>query len=129
MGGQAVTDRVDPTRSQPASNDPLAVTAPQRTLDSGLPLLLVTFGDDEGEFEALYDRLNALERDENPRYQSLIVARPGVSEVVLRVLSARVRELPHVHLRKLGRKPRDCAKLAHETGSFYVDDGVLREED
>ncbi len=87
-------------------------------LEGDLPLVLVTFGNGVGEFEAMYDHLDTVERQQPPQFQSLIVARPDVSSVVLRVLSERVRSLPTVHLRKLGKS--DCSALRHETGTFFV---------
>ena len=87
-------------------------------LDGDLPLVLVTFGNGAGEFEAMYDHLDAVEKQATPQFQSLIVARPDVSSVVLRVLSERVRSMPTVHLRKLGKT--DYSELKHETGSFFV---------
>ena len=87
-------------------------------LDGELPLVLVTFGNGVGEFEAMYDHLDIVEKQNPPQFQSLIVARPEVSSVVLRVLSERVRSMPTVHLRKLGKN--NCTELRHETGTFFV---------
>lgn len=87
-------------------------------LDSDLPLVLVTFGNGVGEFEAMYDHLDIVEKQHPPRFQSLIVARSEVSSVVLRVLAERVRSMPTVHLRKLGKA--NCSALRHETGTFFV---------
>ena len=87
-------------------------------LDDDLPLVLVTFGNGVGEFEAMYDHLDTVEKQNPPKFQSLIVAGPDVSSVVLRVLSERVRSMPTVHLRKLGKS--DCSELRHETGTFFV---------
>ena len=87
-------------------------------LDDDLPLVLVTFGNGPGEFEAMYDHLDTVEKQSNPQFQSLIVARPEVSSVVLRVLGERVRSMPTVHLRKLGKE--DYSALRHETGTFFV---------
>lgn len=87
-------------------------------LEGELPLVLVTFGNGVGEFEAMYDHLDTVEKQQPPQFQSLIVARPDVSSVVLRVLSERVRSMPTVHLRKLGKS--DCSALRHETGTFFV---------
>ena len=94
--------------------------------DDDLPLVLVTFGNGVGEFEAMYDHLDKVEKQNSPRFQSLIVARPDVSSVVLRVLSERVRSMPTVHLRKLGKS--DFSQLRHETGTFLVtpDKGLER---
>ena len=86
--------------------------------DGELPLVLVTFGNGVGEFEAMYDHLDIVEKQNPPQFQSLIVARPEVSNVVLRVLSERVRSMPTVHLRKLGKT--NCTELRHETGTFFV---------
>ena len=87
-------------------------------LDDELPLVLVTFGNGVGEFEAMYDHLDTVDSQNPPQFQSLIVARPEVSSVVLRVLSERVRSMPTVYLRKLGKS--DCSELRHETGTFFV---------
>ncbi len=87
-------------------------------LDGDLPLVLVTFGNGPGEFEAMYDHLDTVEKQSTPQFQSLIVARPEVSSVVLRVLGERVRSMPTVHLRKLGKE--NCSELRHETGTFFV---------
>lgn len=86
--------------------------------DDDLPLVLVTFGNGIGEFEAMYDHLDKVEKQTSPQFQTLIVARPEVSSVVLRVLSERVRSMPTVHLRKLGKS--NFSELRHETGTFFV---------
>lgn len=106
------------TSEEGKSQDAPEVLSVSTHLDNDLPLVLVTFGDAAGEFEAMYDHLDAVERQQPPSHQTLIVARPDVSSVVLRVLSERVRSMPTVHLRKLG-KP-DCSALRHETGTFFV---------
>lgn len=94
------------------------VTTVAPFLDEELPLVLVTFGNGIGEFEAMYDHLDRVDKQNPRQFQTLIVARPEVSSVVLRVLSERVRSMPTVHLRKLGKT--DYSELRHETGTFFV---------
>ena len=85
-----------------------------------LPLVLLTVGDGLREFEALYDHLEAMSKDPAPMQQSLIVARAEMPDMLYTVLRARTAEMPHVHIRRLGDDPSDCAELRHETGTFYV---------
>ena len=85
-----------------------------------LPLVLVTIGDSVREFEALYDHLERISQDAMPKQQSLIVARPETPDVLYQTLRSRTREMPHVHLRRLGDDVEDCVAVAHETGTFYA---------
>lgn len=87
---------------------------------TGLPLVLVTAGDREGEFETLYEHLESLAGEKQPTCQSLIVARSDLPDVLYQMLRIRTREMPHVHIRRLRDDPEDCAVLVHETGTFYV---------
>ncbi len=119
--GKEDTDMLSVTTT--TSEDGKAQEAPEVLsvsphLDDDLPLVLVTFGNGPGEFEAMYDHLDTVEKQNPPQFQSLIVARPDVSSVVLRVLGERVRSMPTVHLRKLGKS--DFSELRHETGTFFV---------
>ncbi len=88
--------------------------------NAGLPLVLVTVGGDDGEFEALHDHLELATRDGEPAFQSLIVARPDLPKMLYNVLCARIDPLPHVHIRRLGENAEDCCELHHETGTFLV---------
>lgn len=87
---------------------------------SDLPLVLVTAGDREGEFEVLYEHLESLAREPEPTCQSLIVARTDLPDVLYQMLRIRTREMPHVHIRRLRDDPEDCAVLEHETGTFFA---------
>ncbi len=88
--------------------------------DATLPLVLITIGGDEGEFEALHRHLEAIEKDPEPLFQSLVVARPSVPKMVYKVIRARIKPLPHVHLLKLGESAEDCRTMRHESGTFYA---------
>ncbi len=85
-----------------------------------LPLVLVTVGSSIGEFTVLYDHLEMISGDAAPKVQSLIVARPGTPKALYQSLRARTRELPNVHIRRLGDDVEDCVEFAHETGTFYA---------
>jgi len=88
--------------------------------DAGLPLVLVTVGGSDGEFEALHKHLENVSRQNAPRFQSLIVARPDLPKMLYNVLCARVDPIPNVHIRRLGESREDCRELQHETGTFLV---------
>lgn len=88
--------------------------------DATLPLVLITIGGDEGEFEALHRHLEAIENDPEPPYQSLVVARPNVPKMVYKVIRARIKPLRHVHLLKLGSDAEGCRTMKHESGTFYA---------
>ncbi len=88
--------------------------------NAGLPLVLVTVGGDDGDFEVLHNHLESVSRDPEPRFQSLIVARPDLPKMLYNVLCARIDPLPNVHIRRLGEKADDCYELNHETGTFLV---------
>lgn len=103
-----------------ASNDLIAAERDDNRVNGSLPLVLVTIGNGQGEFETLYDHLEALMQDPEPKAQTLIVARPEVPEVLYSVLRSRVRDMPHVYLRRLGKSTEDCAKLLHSSGTFLV---------
>jgi len=85
-----------------------------------LPLVLVTVGRSIGEFTVLYDHLEMITSDSAPKLQSLIVARPGTPKALYQSLRARTREMPNVHIRRLGDDVEDCVEFAHETGTFYA---------
>ncbi len=85
-----------------------------------LPLVLVTVGGSIGEFTVLYDHLEMIAEDSAPKVQSLIVARPGTPKALYQSLRARTREMPNVHIRRLGDDVEDCVEFAHETGTFYA---------
>lgn len=104
----------------PASNDFFAAEADDDRVNGLLPLVLVTIGNGQGEFETLYDHLEALMQDPEPKSQTLIVARPEVPDVLYSVLRSRVREMPHVYLRRLGKSTEDCTELLHSSGTFLV---------
>lgn len=104
----------------PASNDSFAGGLDDGHATDSLPLVLVTIGNGEGEFEALYDHLESLLAEPTPKAQTLIVARPEVPEVLYSVLRSRIREMPHVYLRRLGRSREDCAELLHSSGTFLA---------
>ena len=95
-------------------------------LTHDLPLVLLTLGNDDGEFEALYAHLEEVARDPQPKFQSLIVARRDVPGAVLRIAAARVRSMPSVHLLRLGKGANTCSRRSHETGSFFVTTAVER---
>ena len=88
--------------------------------DSTLPLVLLTIGDADGEFEALYDHLEKVTREAEPDCQSLIIARPEFPKMLYNVLRMRIKEIPHVHLRRLGSDTGECMRLKHSTGTFLV---------
>ena len=105
----------------PASNDRFAAEDGDDEFISGsLPLVLVTVGNGQGEFESLYDHLESLTQEPKPTSQTLIVARPEVPDVLYSVLRSRVREMPHVYLRRLGKTREDCAELLHSSGTFLA---------
>lgn len=107
--------------TDPGANDPNYDRPSDSEHDvSGLPLVLITIGDAEGEFETLYDHLEALARDPAPRVQSLIVARPEMPDVLYKMVRWRTRDMPHVYIRKLGRDPSECVEMGHPTGKFFV---------
>lgn len=85
-----------------------------------LPLVLVTVGSSIGEFTVLYDHLEMISGDSAPKLQSLIVARSGTPKALYQSLRARTREMPNVHIRRLGDDVDDCEEFAHETGTFYA---------
>ena len=85
-----------------------------------LPLVLVTVGGSIGEFTVLHDHLEMISSDSAPKVQSLIVARPGTPRALYQSLRARTREMPNVHIRRLGDDVEDCVEFAHETGTFYA---------
>lgn len=87
---------------------------------AGLPLVLVTVGGDDRDFEVLHDHLELVASDGARQFQSLIVARPDLPKMLYNVLCARIDPLPHVHIRRLGEKPEQCSQLHHETGTFFV---------
>lgn len=87
---------------------------------AGLPLVLVTVGGDDGDFEVLHNHLETVSRDPEPRFQSLIVARPDLPKMLYNVLCARIDPIPHVHIRRLGEERENCYELQHETGTFLV---------
>ena len=104
----------------PASNDQIASENDDDFISGSLPLVLVTVGNGQGEFESLYDHLEALMQEQKPTSQTLIVARPDVPDVLYSVLRSRVREMPHVYLRRLGKSREDCAELLHSSGTFLA---------
>lgn len=106
--------------STPASNDKFATNADDDFISGSLPLVLVTIGNGQGEFESLYDHLEMLMQEPKPTAQTLIVARPEVPDVLYSVLRSRVREMPHVYLRRLGKSQEDCAELLHSSGTFLA---------
>lgn len=103
-----------------ASNDDDAGLVRADHTCSNLPLVLITLGDGQEEFETLYDHLEALTFQAKPRYQSLIVAKPEVPTMLYNVLRQRIKPFPHVHLRRLGDIDTECSELRHETGTFLV---------
>ena len=103
-----------------ASNEAYDPQGGRSGLCKSLPLVLVTIGNGDGEFEALYEHLEALEREPEPSAQTLIVARPEVPDVLYSVLRSRVREMTNVYLRRLGKREEDCAELLHSTGTFLA---------
>lgn len=104
----------------PASNDRFAAAPDDEFISGSLPLVLVTVGNGQGEFELLYDHLESLMQEPEPQAQTLIVARPDVPDVLYSVLRSRVREMPHVYLRRLGKSREDCAELLHSSGTFLA---------
>ena len=85
-----------------------------------LPLVLVSVGASIEEFTVLYDHLEMISGDAAPKLQSLIVARPETPKALYQSLRARTREMPNVHIRRLGDDTEDCEEFAHETGKFYA---------
>lgn len=104
----------------PASNDRFADSRDDGLPGGSLPLVLVTVGNGQGEFESLYDHLESLMQEPEPKTQTLIVARPEVPDVLYSVLRSRIREMPHVYLRRLGKSREDCAELLHSSGTFLA---------
>ena len=98
--------------SEPPLPDELASDSP--------PLVLVTVGGSIEEFTVLYDHLEMIAADSAPKLQSLIVTRPGTPKALYKSLRARTREMPNVHIRRLGDDVEDCEEFAHETGTFYA---------
>ena len=84
----------------------------------GLPLVLITVGDDDEEFNALSEHLEIAARSSKPTYQSLVVAKPEMPEAMYRVLKGRIGSMENIHLRRLGDS--DCEVIAHETGTFLA---------
>ncbi len=91
-----------------------------RSDNAALPLVLVTVGSTNDEFEALQSHLEMISQDTVPRFQSLIVARPDLPKMFYNVLCSRVRTLPNVYIRRLGAMGDDCEELLHETGTFLA---------
>lgn len=85
---------------------------------AGLPLVLVTVGDDDGEIDVLSELLESAAREREPSFQGLIVAKPDMSEMMYRVLRNRIGGLDNVYLRRLG--DTKCETRLHETGTFLV---------
>ena len=92
----------------------------------GLPLVLVTVGDKDEEFDALGKHLDRATRLLNPGYQSLVVARPEMPQSIFNVLQGRIESLKHVHLRRLGDTEFDV--IAHETGTFLASKATVKSE-
>ncbi len=109
-----------------ASNDDNAGPFITDRTCSNLPLVLITLGDGQDEFETLYDHLEALTMQRKPRFQSLIVAKPEVPNMLYNVLRQRIKAFPHVHLRRLGDVDADCSELRHETGTFLVSESQAK---
>lgn len=103
-----------------ASNDIVKEAEDDAEVNDGLPLVLVTVGNGVGEFEALYNHLEDVGHKSDPGYQSLIVARHDVPDVLYSVLRSRVRNMPNVYLRRLGSSSEDCAELKHSSGTFLA---------
>ena len=89
-------------------------------INEKLPLVLLTVGDGIREFAALYDHLEAVAEDPQPRQQCLIVARQSTPKALYRSLRDRITDLPNVYLRRLDDDVEDCVSFAHETGTFYA---------
>ena len=85
-----------------------------------LPLVLVTVGGDDDEFMTLNQHLDELAHVEEPRFQSLVVARPEMPKMMYNVLRARIKSLKHVYIRRLNEAPEDCSERLHESGTFLV---------
>ncbi len=91
-----------------------------RSDNAALPLVLVTVGSTNDEFEALQTHLDTISQEAEPQFQSLIVTRSDLPKMFYNVLCARVRALPNVYIRRLGEKGNDCEELLHETGTFLA---------
>ena len=85
-----------------------------------LPLVLISVGASIEEFTVLYDHLEMISGDSAPKLQSLIVARPERPRALYQSLRARTRDMPNVHIRRLGDDLEDCEEFLHETGTFYA---------
>ncbi|MDJ0941095.1 MAG: hypothetical protein QNJ00_15150 [Woeseiaceae bacterium] len=85
-----------------------------------LPLVLVTVGNSQHEFEALYDHLETVSKAKTARFQSLIVARRDMPDVFYAVLRSKADSLPNVHMRRLGDGGEHCDSIRHAEGTFYT---------
>ena len=86
--------------------------------DCRLPLVLVTVGSDDDEFLALAEHLECIAREKEPKFQSLVVAKPDMPKLMYQVLRARIGSLDNVYLRRIGDE--DCDSRTHESGTFLV---------
>lgn len=85
---------------------------------TGLPLVLITVGNDAEEFLALNEHLKLADHGPKAGFQSLVVARAEMPGTMVRALIGRIRSLDNVHLRRLS--DTQCEVLAHETGTFLA---------
>ena len=89
-------------------------------MTTDLPLVLVTVGNTQKEFETLYDHLESVSQTEQPEFQSLIVARHDMPDIFYAVLRSKADQLPNVHIRRLNDRPDECERVSHATGEFYA---------
>ncbi len=85
-----------------------------------LPLVLFSPGETRYEFESVYDHLEEIRKTGSSAYQSLIVTRPEMSDVLFRILRSKAESLPHVHIRRLDDDVQTCSQIPHRSGSFFA---------
>ena len=89
-------------------------------MTTDLPLVLVTVGNTQKEFETLYDHLESVAQSDAPEFQSLIVARHDMPDVFYAVLRSKADQLPSVHIRRLNDGADQCERVSHASGAFYA---------
>ncbi|MEO1203469.1 MAG: hypothetical protein AAFX10_12225 [Pseudomonadota bacterium] len=85
---------------------------------TGLPLVLITVGNDAEEFLALNKHLKLADLGPKAGFQSLVVAKPEMPHTMVRALIGRIKSLDNVHLRRLS--DTQCEVMKHETGTFLA---------
>ena len=90
------------------------------TSGESLPLVLVTIGNSQEEFEVLCEHLDSVAEARIPSFQSLIVTKPDMPELLFDVLQSQAESMPHVHLHRLGYVVGRRAYLKHKAGTFIA---------